>query len=183
MRRGSDIPVRLEGHELEVVWAAAYRSRTSGPVRASRRRKALGLPRVSNREAECRLRDNRARTARRFRAAARAREGASAPLTAPEVLATPDVLATLDIPQNDTRHVILLGSTHADPPTSSPPGRTYSPCTRCLNCACRQPKNYSSAHSTHVVVTNTSLSTMGSESIPSLPLTGTPPAMARGPAG
>jgi len=139
-RRGSDVPVRLEGRELEVVWASVHQSRTSGPARAPRRREALGLPRVSDREAERRLKDNRARTARRYRAAARASEGAPATLTAPEVPATPD------IPQDtNTQHVLLLGSTQADPPTAAPPGRTYSSCARCLHCTCRQPKNYSAA--------------------------------------
>jgi len=88
-RWGSDIPVRLKGRDLEVVWASAHASRTSGPAHASRRREALGLPRVSDREAERRLKDNRACTARRHRAAARAREGASATLSAPEVLLRP----------------------------------------------------------------------------------------------
>jgi len=144
VRRGSDVPVRLEGRELEVVWAAAHRLRTSGPARASRRREAVGLPRVSEREAERRVRDNGARTARRHRAAARAREGAPAPLTAPLVPATPDTA-------DDTRHVSFLGSPQADPPTSSPPGRTYSPCDRCLNCSCREPKNYSGAQASSPV--------------------------------
>jgi len=82
-RRGSDVPVRLEGQELEVVWASAHRLRMSGPVRAARCREALGLPRVSDREAERRLKDNRARTARRSRAGARAREGATATFWCP----------------------------------------------------------------------------------------------------
>jgi len=50
-RRGSDVPVRLEGRELEAVWASAHRSRISGPVQATSRREALGLLRVSDREA------------------------------------------------------------------------------------------------------------------------------------
>jgi len=49
---GTISSVRLEGRELEVVWASAHRSRMSGPLRAARRREALGLPRVSDREAE-----------------------------------------------------------------------------------------------------------------------------------
>jgi len=105
MRRGSDVPVRLDGRELEVVWASVHRPRTSGPSRAARQREALGLPRVSNREAERRLKNNQAHTARCHRAAPRAREGAPAPLTAPEVPATPDT------PQDaDTRQVLLLSS-------------------------------------------------------------------------
>jgi len=70
--RGSDVPVRLEERELAVVLAFALNSRMSGPVRAARRREALGLPRVSDREAERRLRDNRARKARRHRSSVRA---------------------------------------------------------------------------------------------------------------
>jgi len=129
--RGSDVPVCLKGRELEVVWASAHQSRISGPARASRRREALGLPRVSDWEAERRLKDNRARTAQHHRAAARAREGAPATLTAPELLATSDNKQRGII--DDTRQVLLLGSTQADPPTTTPPGRTYSPCARCLH--------------------------------------------------
>jgi len=84
-RRGSDIPVRLEERELAVVWATAHRARMSGPVRAARRRAALGLSRVSDREAERRLKDNRARTARRHRAAGCVRGLKMAALGAPEV--------------------------------------------------------------------------------------------------
>jgi len=138
-RRGSDMPIHLEGRELEVVLASAHQSSISGPVRASRRREALGLPRVSDREAERRLKDNKARTARRHRAAARAQEGVPATLTAPNVLATPDEQEGVT---DDTRQVLLLRSTQADPLKTAPPGRTYSPCERCLNCRCRQPKNY-----------------------------------------
>jgi len=147
-RRGSDVPVRLEGRELEVVWTSVHPSRTSGPARAARQTEALGPPRVSDREAERRLHDNRARTARHHRAAARAREEAPAPLTAPEVPATTDLLQDT---ADDTRHVLLLGSTQADPPTVAPPGRTYSPCARCLNCSCREPKNYSEAQASSPV--------------------------------
>jgi len=88
--RGSDVPVPLEGREFEVVWATAHRARMSGPVCAARRREAFGLPRVSDREAEKRLKDNRAHTARRHRAAARAREGPTVTLGAPEVPAMPN---------------------------------------------------------------------------------------------
>jgi len=191
-RRYSDVPVRLEGRELEVVWASAHRSRISGPARASRRREALGLPRVSDREAERRLKDDKARTARRHRAAARAREGAPATLMAPDILVTPDILATRDISQDaaaDTRHVLLIGSTQADPPTTAPPGRTYSPCAQCLYCTCRQPKNYSAAQDTlPSPACRTHLPSpfllfmMGSTLTPSHPIAGTPPAVARGPA-
>jgi len=72
IRGGIDTPVRLEGRELEVVWAADYR-RLLG---ASRRREALGLPRVPDQEAARRLHENRARRARRGRAAARAEDAA-----------------------------------------------------------------------------------------------------------
>jgi len=43
-RRGSDIPVRLEERELEVVLASAHRSRISGLARASRRKGSLRAP-------------------------------------------------------------------------------------------------------------------------------------------
>jgi len=154
----------------------------SGPACAARRREALGLPRVSNREAERRLNDNQARTARRYRAAARAREGAPAPSTAPDVIATPEVPMTSNTLQDapDTRQVILLGSLQADPPTTSPPGRTYSPCARCLNCSCREPYELfrgpgliASTRPSHLPLTL--LFTTGSTWTPSLPITGTPP--------
>jgi len=138
-RRGSDVPVRLEGKELEVAWASAHRSRMSGPVYAARRRKALGLPRVSDREAERRLKDNRARTARRHPAAARAREGATATLTAPDVPATPEhreKAAPGDV--QGGRYAAQAASSRAEP-TGIPPLRTYSPCKRCLHCRSRQP--------------------------------------------
>jgi len=89
-RRGSDVLVRLEEQELAVVWATAHRSRMCGPVRAARRKEALGFLRVLDREAERRLWDHRARTARRHRAAARARGGAVATLGAPEVTVVPE---------------------------------------------------------------------------------------------
>jgi len=65
---------------------SACRHSVSGPLRAARRRAELGLPKVSDREAERRLRDNRNRTARRHRAAARARGEAAATQEALEVL-------------------------------------------------------------------------------------------------
>jgi len=114
----------------------------SGPVRPARRREALGLPRVSDREAERRFKDNRARTARRHRAGARAREGATATLTAPEVPVTPDGQGGAT---EDAQHVILRGSSRADLTATSPPVQTYSPCERCLHCRSRQPKDYSAA--------------------------------------
>jgi len=139
-RPGSDIPVRLEGRELEVVWALAHRSRMSGPVRAARRSEALGLPRVSDREAERRLKDNRACTARRHRAAACAREGATATLGAPEVQAAPEIQGGA----LGDRYVAQAGSSRAEP-TAIIPLRTYSPCKRCVQCHCRRPKDYSAA--------------------------------------
>jgi len=63
-RRGSDAPVRLEGRELEAVWAGICRRQTTGMALAARRREELGLPRVSDREAARRRQDNRARLAR-----------------------------------------------------------------------------------------------------------------------
>jgi len=61
-RRGADVPVRLEGRELEAVWAGIQRRHEAGMATASRRRENLGLPRVSDREAARRLLDNRARS-------------------------------------------------------------------------------------------------------------------------
>jgi len=72
-RRGFDAPIRLEGRELEAVWAGIRHRQTTGMTPASRRREELGLPRVSDKEAARRLQDNWARSARRLRAAARAR--------------------------------------------------------------------------------------------------------------
>jgi len=126
MRRGRDTPVRLVGHEIEAIWSANRRRQLSGPERAARRREALGLPQVSNREAARRLYNNRDRSARRFRAAARARERAPAPV--------------IDVP------TLSIGTTPATPlPRPSPPGRSYSPCDRCLNCHCRVEKNFTTA--------------------------------------
>jgi len=141
--------VRLEGRELEAVWASAHRSRMSGPVRAARRREALGLPRVSDREAEQRLRDNRACTARRHRAAARAREGATATLGAPKVPVTPVGPEVRDMGQ-EQRHAARAASSRSSPkrePTATAQvggaRQVYSPCERCAHCRCRQPRDYS----------------------------------------
>jgi len=60
------------------VWASVRRHQVSGTTLAARRREELDHPRVSDREAERRLQDNRARSARRHRAAARARGAAQA---------------------------------------------------------------------------------------------------------
>jgi len=155
-RRGSNVAVCLEGRKLEAVWASAYQSRMSGPVRAARRREALGLPRVSDREAERRLKDNRARTARRHRAAARARLRAAATLRAPEGTPTTEGQEVRDRDQGE-RHAARAASSPAASSRSSPKveptitvqvtgtRRVYSPCERCAHCRCRQPRDYSAA--------------------------------------
>jgi len=86
MRRGSDVPVHLDERELAIVRDSFRCHSVSGPLLAARRRAELGLPRVSDREAERRLRDNRNRMARRHHAAARARGEAAAIQGALEVL-------------------------------------------------------------------------------------------------
>jgi len=58
-RRGLDAPVRFPDRELATVWASVRRLQTSGNTPASRCREELGLLRVSDCEAELRLRDNR----------------------------------------------------------------------------------------------------------------------------
>jgi len=63
-RRGLDAPVRLPDRELAAVYASVRRHQVSRSTHASRRREELGLPRVSDREAERRLCDNQSRTAR-----------------------------------------------------------------------------------------------------------------------
>jgi len=88
-RRGFETPIRLEGRELNAVWAGIRRRQTSGMILAGRRREELGLPRVSDREAARRLQDNQARSARRLRAAARARGAATAALGTPVVPLAP----------------------------------------------------------------------------------------------
>jgi len=172
-RRGSDIPVRLEGRELEVVWASAHRSRTRGPACAACRREALWLPRVSDREAERRLKDNRARTARRHRAAACAREGAPATLTTPEALDKPEV------PAADTRQVLLLGSAQADPLTPVPAVYT-APADSPRTIQRHRPRCQPVARA---IPSPLLLFTTGSTPTPSHPITRFPPAVARGPAG
>jgi len=64
IRGGTSTLVRLEGRELEQVWAADY----TRLLEASHRREAMGLPRVPDQEAARRLHDNRARRDRRGRA-------------------------------------------------------------------------------------------------------------------
>jgi len=57
-RREFDLPIRLEGRELEAVWAGIRRRQTTGMTLAARLREELGLPRVTDREAARRLQDN-----------------------------------------------------------------------------------------------------------------------------
>jgi len=151
-RRGSDVPVRLEGRELALVWATAHRARMSGPVRATRRREAIWLPRVSDKEAERRLKDNRAQTARRHRAVARVRGLVMAALGAPEVI-TEDIggQGRAD-KEHGGRYTAKIGSSQAQPQTEPVPQlrgggvrRAFSPCERCTRCPCRQDKDYSAA--------------------------------------
>jgi len=151
IRGGTSTPVRLVGRELEQVWSADY-------VRlldASRRREAMGLPRVTNQEAARRQHDNRIRRERRGRAIARARayvqqraarqRVARPPSTPPRrrhlrVASPPPTVGT----QTDERPTLQAGHqlTHRH---ESPTARTYTSCGRCLNCPCRQPKNLSEA--------------------------------------
>jgi len=135
-RRGHDVPVRLQEKELAVVWASLRRHQVSGSSRASRRREELGLPRVSDREAERQLRDNWARTARRHRAAARARGVASAALGVPDVQGTTknDGAAPME------RFVAQIGSSRSrlqvGPVVTVRGGgarRPISPCHQCRN--------------------------------------------------
>jgi len=113
-RRGVDTPTRLEGRELEAVWAGIRRRQETGMALAARRREQLGLPRVSHREAARRLQDNPARSAHRFRAAARARGAATAALGTPVIYRAPQPTVT---PLMRTR----LGSFQA-PPLAMPAG-------------------------------------------------------------
>jgi len=139
IRGGTNIPVRLEGRELETVWSADYRHL----LNASHRKEAMGLPRVADQEAARHLHENRARRARRSRAAARAaRQRAARPMRAPTTHVVPH---TLEPPAAATdRHVLLVGSQPASSTTAAPT-RTYSLCDLCLNCPCRRPKYYSAA--------------------------------------
>jgi len=112
--RGHDVLVRLEEKELAVMWASVRRHQVSGTTRASRRREELSLPRVSDCEAERRLRDNRAQTARRLRAAARTRGVATAALGAPDVQGTTEAQGTVPM-EPEERFVARLGSSYARP--------------------------------------------------------------------
>jgi len=150
-RRGSDAPVRLERRELALVWASVLRHQVNDV--STRRREELGLPRVSDREAERRLRDNRSRTARRHRAAACAR-GEAATLGAPEVLGAAEDQGgqrVVDMEPGE-RFVAQAGSSRSElqvEPVILLRGggtrRPLSPCERCTNCECRRPRDYSAA--------------------------------------
>jgi len=148
-RRGFDVPVRLEGQELAVVWASVRRHQVSGTTLAARRREELGLPRVSNREAERRLRDNWVRTAQRHKAAARARGAARAALGTPDVPTATQGAATLEPAERIANRI----GTFQARPLAEPAGtvrlgwsrRPCSPCLRCLHCECQQHRDFSVA--------------------------------------
>jgi len=155
IRTGTTTPIRLEGRELETVWAADY-NRLLG---ASRRREALGLPRVPDQKAARRLHENRARRACRARSVARADETArqraarqrvARPTRAPVHVAPPTRVATpppttvaarptVVTPTAD-RHSIQAGSLPAKLHDTTS-ARTSTPCGRCLNCPCRRPND------------------------------------------
>jgi len=150
-RRGSDIPVRLEERELAAVWPSVRRHQVSGPVSVARRREDLGLPRVTDREAERRLMDNRSHTARRHRAAARARGEAAATLGAPEVLGAVEVqggheiMDTVPEERIGTRTRRSRSELKVEPVILLRGGgtkRPLSPCERCTNCDCCHPRDY-----------------------------------------
>jgi len=145
-RRGVDVPVQLEGRELEAVWAGIRRSQAAGTaLAAAHRREQLGLPRVSDREAARRQQDNRARSARRFRAAARARGAATAALGTPVVsLAPPPPVR----PLMSTRLGTFQGRPLATPAGTVRHGGARMPrppCTRCLTCPCQTHRDFSEA--------------------------------------
>jgi len=141
-RRGFDNPVRLEGRKLAAVWAGVRRHQASGTSMAARWREELGLPRVSNWEAERRLQDNRARSARRHWAAACARGVAMAALGTPIVPLIPQ-------PANiGTRLGTFQARPLAEPVGTvrhGGAGRPRSPCTRCLTCPCQTIRDFSGA--------------------------------------
>jgi len=143
-RRGVETPTHLEGRELEAVWARIRRRHMTGVALAARRREEHGLPRVSEREAACRLHDNRARAARRLRAAARARGAASAALGTLIVPLAPP-------PMRRTR----LGTFQVRP-MATPAGivghgvarMPRLPCPRCTTCPCQTTRDFSTAQHT-----------------------------------
>jgi len=141
-RRGFDVPVRLEGKELAAVWVGVRCHQAGGTTKAARRREELGLPRVSDREAQRRLQDNQARSAQRHRAAARARGAAQAALgTQPATT-----------PEQAGRIAKRLGTFQArplaEPPRTVKLGgsrRPRSPCPRCIACPCQTNRDFSTA--------------------------------------
>jgi len=146
--RGFDVPVRLEGHKLAAVWASVRRHQVSGTTLAARHCEELGLPRVSDCEAE--RQDNRARSARRHRAAAHARRAARAALGTPDATAT----ATQGAAPLEPAGLLAarLGTFQARPLTGPMPAvrlggsrRPFSPCQRCLHCECQQNRDLSAA--------------------------------------
>jgi len=131
IRTGTTTPVRLEGRELETVWAADY-TRLLG---ASRRREVL------DQEAARRLHENWARRARRARAAAHAdeigrrraaRQRGARPTRAPVHVAPPTV-----VPPAAERPTIQAGRQQVQQ-HDSPTAGNYTPCGQCLNCTCRR---------------------------------------------
>jgi len=139
-RRGHDVPVRLQERKLAVVWASVRHHQISRTTRASRRREELGLPSVSDLEAERWPKDNRARTARRHRAAVRARVVATAALGALDVQGTTEVQRAEPM-EPEERFVAQIGSSQLRPqvePMLALRGggarRPFSPCHRCFNC-------------------------------------------------
>jgi len=148
IRTGTTTPVRLEGREYATAWAADF-NRLLG---ASRRREALGLPRVPDQEAARRLHENRARRDCRARAAVRVdeidrqraarqrearptrtRRHASHPTVAPSAAERPTIQAGLQqVQENDSSSV-----------------RTYTPCRQCVNCPCRRATNLSEAQNVY----------------------------------
>jgi len=127
----------------------SWRHQTSGNTRASRRREELGLPCISDREAERRLRDKRSCTARRQRAAARARGVATAALGTPDVPTAIEGVAPIEPAE---RLAARLGSFQARPQgepvlTMRLGGtrRPISPCQRCRTCECQTNRDYSAA--------------------------------------
>jgi len=145
------VPVRLQERELAAIWASVRRYQVSGTTRASRRQEELGLRRVSDREAERRLRDNWARTARRHRVAARTRGVATAALGAPDVQGTTEAQGAEPM-EPEERFVAQIGSSQSRPQVEpvlvlrgGGARRPFSPCHRCLNCGCRQSRDYSAS--------------------------------------
>jgi len=150
-RRGLDAPVRLQERELAVVWASVRRHQASRSTRASGHREEVRLPRVSDREAERRLRDNRSRTALRHWAVACARGVATAALGARDVQGTTEIQGAAPMEPAE-RFAARLGSFQARPQVElaltvrgGGSRRPISPCHRCRNCLYQQNRDYSAA--------------------------------------